>query len=238
MNMRMFGRTVIAGLIASAVVAVPTAQAPAAPVVVTEGEAVLKRSPDRAWFTMSTETREPRAADARRRSAEAMTALQTVLRGVGVPGEAIRTTSYALLPEMNWSNGRSTVRGYLARNQIEVRVDDLDKVSDVIEAANGAKTMTVSVVGPRFDLRDRASAEHEALRLAVGVAMARAQAMAAGAKRSLGAIMRIDERGVRASGPEPVMLRQMASSAAEVDTPINPGEVEIRAAVTLTVELR
>ena len=70
-------------------------------------------------------------------------------------------------------------RGYIARNQIDVRVDDLDRLGPAIDAA-GASGAT-SMAGLRFDLKDRAGAEREALRLAVEDAMARAKAIAAGA---------------------------------------------------------
>jgi uncharacterized protein YggE len=215
------------------------AQAPSsAPTVIAEGEAIVRRAADRAWLTMATETREARASDARSRGAEAMSSLQRALRDAGVPADAIRTTAYALVPEMSWNNGRGTVRGYLVRNQIEVRVDDLDELSDVIEAANSARNTSVSVTGPRFDLKDRAGAEAEALRQAVSVAMSRAQAIAAGAKRSLGSIVRIEEQGGSMNVPEPVMMRAMAADAQSVPTPITPGDIEVRGAVRLTAELR
>ena len=85
------------------------------------------------------------------------------------------------------------MRGYIVRNQIEVRVDDLDKLGAVIDAA-GASGAT-SIAGLRFDLKDRAVVERDALRLAVEDAMARARAIAAGAKATLGPILRIEEQG-------------------------------------------
>src|SRR5262245_45659443 len=116
------------------------AQGPAPPpAIVTQGEATLKRAPDRAWLTLATETRDTKAAEARSRNAEAMTAAQSALKGAGVRPDAIRTTGYSLTPEFDWNNGRSTLRGYVVRNQIEVRVDDLNKLSDVLDAVNSSK---------------------------------------------------------------------------------------------------
>lgn len=214
------------------------AQTPPGPVVVTQGEATIKQVPDRAWLTIATETRDQRAAEARRLSAEGMTALQAALKNTGLAADAIRTTGYSLVPEMEWKNGRGTVHGYLVRNQIEVRVDDIDRLSDVIDAANTSRSTSLSINGPRFDLKDSASVEAEALRQAVASAMERARAMAAGANRTLGAITRIEEHnlGGRPSPPQPMMMRMAAAEAAP--TPIEPGEVEVRALVTLTVELR
>jgi uncharacterized protein YggE len=213
------------------------AQSPPQAVVVAQGEATVKRAPDQAWLTVATETRDVKAEDARRKSAEGMTAVQASLRRAGVPADAIRTTSYYLTPEMDWNNGRGMVKGYLVRNQIDVRVDNLDRLGDIIDAANATKTTTLTISGPRFALKDQQAAETEALRLAVEAAMTRAQAMAGGAKRSLGEIVRIEESGAsRPTSPQPVM--RMAAAAEPVQTPITPGDIEVRVEVTVTVALR
>src|SRR5262245_9218186 len=197
--------------------------APAPPVIVTQGEATLKRAPDRAWLTVATETRDTKAAEARSRNAEAMTAAQNALKSAGVRPDAIRTTGFSLTPEFDWNNGRSTLRGYVVRNQIEVRVDDLSKLSDVLDAGNSSKTVALSVVGPRFDLKDQQAAENEALRLAVEAAMSRAQAIAAGAKRSVGQIVRIEEHNVGQIVPRPTPVAMRMAAQAEPSTPITPG---------------
>jgi uncharacterized protein YggE len=214
------------------------AQSTSGPVVVTQGEAVIKRAPDRAWLTVASETRDARAERARSLSAEGMTALQAALKAAGLADDAIRTTGYSLTPEMDWKSGRGVVRGYVVRNQIEVRVDDLDRLSAVIDAATTSRGASLSMIGPRFSLKDEASAQAEALRNAVTSAMARARAMAMGAGRTLGAITRIEDHNLGgAAPPEPRMMR-MAAADASTPTPITPGELEIRALVTLTVELR
>lgn len=217
------------------------AQAPVQPsnVIVTQGEATLKRPADRAWLTIATEARDANAANARKRNAEAMTTVQATLKNAGVPSEAIRTAAVSVSPEFEYNNGRSTLRGYVARNQIEVRVDNLDRLADVIDAVNAPKTIAVSVNGPRFDLKDERSARNEALRAAVEDAMSRAQAIAAGAKRALGAIVRIDESasGATPPPPMPMMMRVQSGSAPEPSTPIAPGEIEVQAQVRVTFEM-
>lgn len=222
-------------------VAVPAAaqvQSPySPPVVVTEGEAILKRAPDRAWITVATETRHSEAARARSMSAEAMTSLQEALTIAGLPKDAIRTTGYSLIPEMDWNDGRGIVRGYVVRNQIEVRIDDLELLPTVIDAATTARGTSLSITGPRFGLKDESSAQAEALRLAVSSAMDRARAIAAGAGRTLGEILRIEDR--RAGGmPPPQPLMRMAAAEDAASTPITPGEIEVRATVTVSIELR
>ena len=225
-------------LSASAALAQTTSSQPP-PSIVTQGEAILKRAPDRAWLTVATETRDSRAAGARAANAELMTTVQSALRRAGVAANAIRTTGFSLTPDVEWNNGRSVQRGYIVRNQIEVRVDELDKLGDVIDAANVPKNTGLTIIGPRFGLKDEAAVENEALRMAVQAAMTRAESIAAGARKSLGPIVRIEEQNMGGGMPQPMVLRQTMSKAADaVETPITPGEIEVRAVVLLTVEIR
>jgi hypothetical protein len=237
-------RVVLLAAVASLLAVTPAmaqmpGMAPPVPSIVTQGEATLKRAPDRAWITVSTEARDPQAAAARSRNAEAMTAVQAALKSAGVAADAIRTTQVSVTPEFQWNNGKSTLRGYVARNQIEVRVDDLDKLSDILDAANSPKNVALSVNGPRFDLKNERAVQSEALSAAVQDALQRAQAIATGAKRSLGPIIRIEDQntGMMPKQPIPMMMAR-AEAASDVSTPITPGEIEIHAQVMLTVEMR
>ena len=206
---------------------------PSPPVIVTHGEAVIKRAPDQAWVGIAAETRASAPADAQRTAAEAMKAVQTALSKAGLPGDAIRTTGYSLQPDMEYVNGRGRVRGYIVRNQIEVRVDDLQKLGAVLDAAGGSGATSMS--GLRFDLKERGAAEREALTLAVREAMARARALAAGGAVVLGPVLKIEDAGdVRQ--PMPYMTMR-AEGGAPAQTPIVPGELEIRAQVTVTVKI-
>ena len=72
---------------------------PEPPVVVTSGEGVIQATPDRAWITVSAESRAGNPRDAQRRNAEAMTPVIAKLRAAGIPAEAIRTIGYDLQQE-------------------------------------------------------------------------------------------------------------------------------------------
>jgi uncharacterized protein YggE len=207
---------------------------PEPPSVVAQGHATVKQAADVAFVQIAVEARASRPEDARRQAATAMTSVMNVLRR-SVPSDAIKTASFSVQPEMDYSNNRTQVRGYVARNQVEVRVDNLDKLSEVMDSsvAGGA----TSIAGLRFDVKKRAEAEREALRLAVEDAMGRADAIARGAGRSVGGILRIEEQRTFAQP----MFRGMAMDSvaqSRAETPIEPGEIEIRAQVTATVGIR
>ncbi|MBA3639964.1 MAG: SIMPL domain-containing protein [Acidobacteriota bacterium] len=228
-------------LVALTLLLVPPAAAaqnvPEVPVIVTTGQAEVKKAPDRAWVAINAESRSKDPKEAQRLNAAAMTAVTEKLKGMNLGADAIRTTAYELHPEFDYANNRQTLRGYVARNAIEVRVDEITRVGDVLGAAVGSGA--TSVGGLRFDIRDRAAAEREALRLAVQDARARADAAAAGAGVQVVRVQRVEEQRMFEPGPRP-MMRGVAeqSMAVDVAPPITPGTIEIRSTVTMTVAVR
>ena len=212
------------------------APAPETPSIVVSGEGIVKATPDRAWVRIGTETRSKTSKDAQQRNAEAMTAVQQKIAAFGIPKEAIKTVGVDLQLEFDYRDGKQTPRGYLARNTIEVRVDDLAKVGDVLDAAVGSGATTIH--GLRFDVKAREAIEQDALKTAVGSAMAKANAIAAGAKRGVDRILRIEETFTGGEGPRPMIERAAMMKMADTPTPIEAGEIEIRAQVRLTVAIR
>lgn len=211
----------------------PPFVSPLQPSIVTRGHAVVTARPDRAFVTVAAETRSKNSAEAQKQNAASMTAVLQKIEQAGVPKDAIRTVGYDLQPEFDYANGRQTFRNYVARNTVEVRVDDMDRVGVVIDAAaaGGATTIT----GVRFDVRNRAALERDALRQAVAEARARADAAAAGAGATVDRVVRIEE-DAQYEPPRPMM--RMAAAAADTATPVEPSTIEIQARVLLTVSLR
>lgn len=213
----------------------PGGQPPAAPTVVTMGEATLKAAPDTAFVSLSTSARAQAPAVAQRQSADAMASVRKALQSRGISDQAIRTVRYDVQALYDYVNGKQVSRGYQATNAIEVRVDALDSVGAVLDTVVGAGATEVG--GVRFDLRDRAGLEREALKQAVAWARAKADAAAAGVGRSVDGILRIEESGARFESPQPVMMRMAADRVAAEPTPISPGEIEVTARVVLTARL-
>ncbi len=233
-RVRAFAGAVVLTAVPAAALAQRAAPGPEPAVIVTIGEGVIKVAPDRAWVWIAAESRARSPRDAQRANAEAMTAVLGRIKAAGIPADAIRTSGYDLQPEFDFANGKQTLRGYVARNGVEVRLDDLPRTGEVIDAAVGSGATSVS--GIRFDVKDRVAAEREALKQAVADARGRADAAAAGASVSIDRVLRIEERGAPPQEPRPMMMRAAAAESAQ--TPVTPGELEIRAAVTLTTAIR
>jgi uncharacterized protein YggE len=235
--LKLLSRTMLAVIVSALpVVAQPTV-APSMPVIVTSGEGVVKQAPDRAWVTIAAESRARSAQEAQRLNTDAMTKVNDRIKAAGIMADAIQTTGYNLQPEFDYANGKQTLRGYVARNQVQVRVDALTKVGDVIAAAVDMGATNVS--GVRFDLKDRDAVERQALLFAVRDARGRAEAAAKGANLQIDRVIRIEEQRepIDIGRPIPMGMAMMKSEAAQA-VPIEAGEIEVRARVTLTASIR
>lgn len=231
----------LAALLAAVPALVPAAahadDAPPQPAIVVNGEAVVQATPDRAFVTVSVESRDKNPGAAQKQTATAMDAVRKKLAQTGVKDDQIRTIAYDLQLEFDFDKGRQVPRGYVARDTIEVRLDDITLVGAVIDASVGAGATNIG--GVRFDLKDRDTLEREALKKAVADGRARADAAAAGAGVTVASVLRIEEQRMFAPppGPAPMMMRVAAAEAAP-PTQIDAGQIEIRARVTLTAALR
>ncbi len=210
------------------------AQVTEIPQIIVTGEGVVKATPDQAWVTIGAESRSKISKDAQQRNAEVMTAVIQKITAFGIPKEAIKTTAIDLQPEFDYANGKQTARGYVARNTVEVRVDELAKLGDVLDAV--VNSGATNIHGVRFDVKQRDQLEAAALQVAVKNASAKAQAIAQGSSRAIDRILRIEELS-SGGGPVP-MMRQMTMARADAATPVEAGELEIRAHVRLILAIK
>jgi uncharacterized protein YggE len=222
-------------LVATPIFAQTRAAEPTAPVVVTAGEGIVQAVPDRAYVNIASESRAANPRDAQRKNTELMKPVLDKIRSAGIPAEAIRTTSYELQQEWDFVNNRRVSRGYVARNTVEVRVDAIEKLGDLLDLAVTAGATSIGDI--RFDLKERAKLERDALRLAVADARARADAAASGAGQSVARVVRIEEHGVISPPPMP-MMRMTAARDEAAQVPVSAGQMELRARVTLTAEVK
>jgi uncharacterized protein YggE len=220
------------GLLASATLA--SGQPVRGPHVVVNGEGIVKATPNQAWVSIGVESRSKQSNEAQARNAQTMTAIQQKIAALGIPKESIRTTAIDLQLEFDYADGKQTPRGYVARNLVEVRVDELARLGGILDAVVGSGATVIH--GLRFDVKERPQVEAAALQSAVKEAMAKAQAIAAASNKIIDHVMAIEETS---AGERPPMPRQYAMAArAEAATPVAPGELEIRASVRLTAAIK
>ncbi len=208
------------------------------PVVLAVGEAVVRMPADRAIVTLASESRAETALEAQNKGNATMKAVQAAIEGLKLAGGQFSTTGLYLMTDYAYADNKQILRGYVARHTITIRFDDIARAGEVIAAAVGAGANNVS--GIQFDRRDRQTLWQEALKQAVQAARARADALAAGAGRSVDRVVRIaEEQAANLERVSNVMVQtQAALPVGSTGAPIATGELEVRARVLLTATIK
>ncbi|AUV83152.1 SIMPL domain-containing protein [Salinigranum rubrum] len=171
------------------------------------------------------------ADDARGQVASDVERMRTALREANIPDDAVTTSSFAVYPEYDYSDGERTERGYRAVHSFRIETDPA-RAGEVVDVAvgNGAS----EVQGVSFTLSDETRAElrAQAIERAVTAARADADAMAGAAGLSITSIETMSTSG----GFAPVERFDVAESAAGGDarTTFEPGPVSVSVTVQVT----
>lgn len=192
--------------------------------ITVQGSAAVKSVPDRAQVSFGVDSQAATAKAALAANAVEMRRVIAALKEAGAVD--VRTQYVSLSPR--YSNG-GDLQGYSAQNTVSATLTDLAKAGAVIDAAVAAGAN--QVYGPALTTTDRSELYRQALRAAVANARANAQALAASANVSLGKVTAIVE-GYGA--PMPVALEAAKAQPAATSTPIEPGQQETAATVTVT----
>lgn len=150
----------------------------------------------------------------------------------GVEERDIQTANYNIRPRYDYRNDRQVLEGYEVDNTVSVKIQDVERAGDVIDAATAAGGDAVRVHGLRFALEDNAELLVAARAAAWQDALAKAQQLADLAGVTLGAPTRIAENV--STRPGPVDYERATSLDAGFSTPIVSGESDVTVSVTVT----
>ena len=183
--------------------------------------------------------------DARTQAASSMRKVLTAVKAKGIADKDITTTEFSIWPETTWveepidlgggrvvRGGRSVVIGYRVSNQVSIKVNDLEKLADVIDDAALAGGDDARVSSVYFTAEDTSMALDNARKLAVADAKHRANLYASEFSVDLGTLISMSEDvGVDPYGG-PVAFARAESLAAGPSTPLNSGEIEVEVNIT------
>jgi len=208
------------------------------PTLRVEGSAEVRMPPDIGVARLGVVEEAATARAAQQAANDTAAAIRDALLQVGIEARHLQTARLLLSPV--YAGGPSQERdndriiAYRASNTLSVRVEDLDLMGAVIDAGLGAGSNRLE--GVSFGLRDDQAAREDALRLAIGRARGEAEAMAEALDVELVSIRSVTE--ARAFVDQPMMegARTLALQAAS--TPISPGEVTVRATVSIQYTIR
>ena len=200
------------------------------------GRARVSRASDRVYIDIGVTTRAQKPQTAVARDAARMSAVLAAVRAAAGPGARLITTDYSVTPRYRYgSNGvPPKLEGYTATDVVRIRLDHLDRLGPVIDAASGAGANLMRNM--RFTLHHKEAARIQALRRAAVAARRETQALASAlGLRILGIVSVEESRPVvvpmlRTAGPA-----GMRFAESRLPTPVETGPIEVSASVTLTV---
>ena len=208
----------------------------------------VKVSPDMAEMSLTICPQGATAQEAQAQAASELDALKTALAALGIDEKNIVASQVNIYARYDWSDYVEKIVGYQASIDITLRELTIDQANSAIPAIAGIEDTTLD--GTRFYVSTYDERYQEALVSALQVAQAKAQVLAQAAGAQLGAVANVCENydsqeyrysSVQAKSEADTMA---VAEAAAADTGagnssdmLNPGEIEIKASISVTYEL-
>ncbi|MDQ5838961.1 MAG: SIMPL domain-containing protein, partial [Acidobacteriota bacterium] len=146
---------------------------------------------------------------------------------------------YSVQPQYTYKEGAPpTINSYVVRNSVAVTTGELDRAGAIIDAASRAGANSVDSLS--FTLRRDEQARGQALSNATRQALAKARVVA---ETLGGRVLRVVEVQEGGTPPRPLLtnfggtIDRLSASQSRTPTPVEAGQLEIHADVTLVVEV-
>ena len=207
------------------------------PVVELSVTETVNAAPDIATIGTGVTSEAPTAVAAMRKNAQEMREVIDRIRSFGIRGDDIQTTGVNLNARYDYDRAsrRQVFRGYQASNRVSVKVRDVEKVGEILDALVAAGATDIN--GPSFSIDDDTDAKAQARRAALTRATEQAREYAVWAGYSDVRLLVISE-SLRTSRPAPMMLRTVSVEAAQdASAPIEPGLVGTNVTVNVKFEM-
>lgn len=202
------------------------------------GQARVQIPADQVTISFAVETESPTARVASSENAEKMGSVVAALKDAGGEAVVIETFGYALMPQYRRTTqddpSAQTISAYRAMNNIRVTLDDVERAGEILDV--GITAGANRVMNLQFSATETREARQEALREAVRLARAEAQTIAEAMEVRLGPALEVQVGAApRGSGIFYATARAMEASARP--TPIEAGEQDVSATVTITYRI-
>ena len=226
-------------LVAASSLATPAAAAvqvtSAGPVVELTVNENVEAEPDIVTISAGVTTQASTAVEAMRTNAQAMTAVIDRIKALGVPERDIQTTGINLgaMFDFDQETRRQVFRGHQASNRVSVKLRDIARTGEMIDALVAAGATDLS--GPDWSIDDDTAARAQARRQALETARAQALEYARASGYSDVRVLEISEN----IAPQPPMpfARAARADVSLASTPVQPGMVQAGVTLRVTYEM-
>ena len=202
-------------------------------VLAVHGSAEVRVTPDLAVVRLGIVEQAPTAQEAQQAVNNIANGIVEEIRAAGIDESDVQTARLTLSPLYSRSRNAAetpSIVAYRAMNTVSVRVRELDRIGEVIDAGLGAGANQLE--GVTFQLQDDLSARQAALRAAVREAQQKAEAIAGALGVRIESILSVNEGAVAIARPMMEMSRALAAQEGS-PTPVSPGEVSVSASVSV-----
>lgn len=201
------------------------------------GTAEISVAPDICYMSFSVETRHKSAADAYRQNNELMNKVNAAIKAKGIAAKDMQTTNFTISPEYHYerATNKRIFDGYLVSHTLNVKVRELAKVPDVLDAAVNAGANQVLEI--TFTVENPKRYASEARVDAIKAARAKASQIASLTDVKLGKPISISESepGRRILYSQTAVMRNGAGAGEGVT--LEPGEIKLTHTVYITYEI-
>lgn len=199
-----------------------------------EGEGVHLSRPDLMGISAGVVTTGRTAREALTANSQLANRLIEAVRANGIQPRDVETSDLSVAPQFEERDrqrpdGEESARrivGYVARNQLSLRLRDLAKAADIADALFNAGANEVH--GPTFGLSDPAPALREARRAAVSATREEADTYAEAMSMRITRALRVSERGSFAQEDEGYIV---ITGSSIPKAPLEPGEISTKVTV-------
>lgn len=196
--------------------------------IVVQSTGTVSAAPDMAVVRLGVSHEARTASEAMAQANAAAARVLEKLASAGIEPRDVQTSSLNLYPVRDQTGNRPPqIRGYVASNDLTVRVRDVDALGGLLDSviSEGANTLN----SLSFAIADTSPLETEARAKAVREARAMAETLADAAGVTLGPVASISEGG-GGMQPGPMMQSDMRLESA---VPVASGELDVTVSVTV-----
>lgn len=192
--------------------------------------------PDIAHLTAGVLTQATESNAALRQNAVLMGQVMAAVKSAGIAARDVQTGAITLSPQYHYAeNQPPTITGYQASNRISLKVRDLSRLGQVLDAlaAQGAN----QIEGPSFAIEQPEPLYQQARIQALAKARAQADTYASGLGLRVRRVLSLSEGSHGGGMPVPMMAMRASSKAEMMDTPVATGESAISVNLDVVFEL-
>ncbi len=208
---------------------------PVVEVTVTE---TVAAEPDLANISAGVSNLAPTAVEALRHNSEMMNTVVDRIEALGVARRDIQTSGISLNAEYIWDEETRLQRftGYRAGNRVNVKLRQIDKVGEVLDALVAAGANDIGGIG--WSIEDPTGPQEQARQAAFAAARARAEGYARLAGMNGVRLLEVNETvmGGAIMTYDVQAITVTASSRGEL-APVRPGEVQTGVTITVKYEM-